>query len=820
MSGYDFAGETIGSYRIFERIGHGGMGRVYRGVHVHLDRVGAVKVMHGHLASDPDFEARFRREARAAASLEHPNIVAIHDFGEQDGLLYLIMELLTEGSVRTLLREQPAGTWLDQVAGIDLVRQAAEGLAHAHRQGMIHRDIKPENLLLKRIDDEPDEAASYVVKVADFGLARMAEGSTMTMSGTLMGTPPYMSPEQCQGFDLDPRSDQYSLGIVLYEVVTGRKPFEPNTPTEAAYKHVFVEPPSPTDFRPGLDGELIAVILRALSKRPDERFATTGEFVRALRSIQARLARVDLDPYTSPPHGIATMPYVEPRPVGLDTNLSSGAMTDSPTVATPVVGIMTAPQVISDPKIEFSLDRTAFTVTPGEPASVRGFVANHGVAPAQLALAIRGLPAEWVRISTPSIMLDPGEQTTVDVWIDIPPAAEEVSGQYAVTVSLRADDHADDIATTTARLELLPPPSPLVVVPRRPRDAREAEYEVRLRHDGGQLERYALLFESDTDALNHRLEPDLVALDSGATATAALSIKTRPYRFGPARQHPFTIVAEGRESGVRRDAAGVFQQTSLIPLWAPAVLAVALIIVALVLSTILGGGGGESVAAAAPRIEGVTIDPPNPVAGQPVTIHWEVIDADQIDIVPLVTGLDPSTGSYTFPNGIDGGGDLTLVASNDDGTAEERVPLSIAAETATVTPTEAVSPSVTSEPTTARTVTATWTPTNRPIVTRTPTATATVTQTATPDPTQTSTPEPTPTATPVPRPTNTPVPPPTNTPVPPPPTPTPVPPPPTNTPVPPPTPTPVPPTPTPYPTPPPVVDPTEPAEYPTPPPVG
>src|SRR5687767_12922169 len=105
MSGYDFVGETIGSYRILERIGHGGMGRVYRGVHVHLDRVGAVKVMHGHLASDPDFDARFRREARAAASLEHPNIVAIHDFGEQNGLLYLIMELLTDGSVRTLLRE-------------------------------------------------------------------------------------------------------------------------------------------------------------------------------------------------------------------------------------------------------------------------------------------------------------------------------------------------------------------------------------------------------------------------------------------------------------------------------------------------------------------------------------------------------------------------------------------------------------------------------------------------------------------------------------------------------------------------------------------
>jgi serine/threonine protein kinase len=810
MSGYDFVGETIGSYRIFERIGHGGMGRVYRGMHVHLNRVGAVKVMHGHLASDPDFDARFRREARAAASLEHPNIVAIHDFGEQDGVLYLIMELLTDGSVRTLLREQPAGTWIDQVVGIDLVRQAAEGLAHAHRQGMIHRDVKPENLLLKRVDTEPDQPASYIVKVADFGLARMAEGGTMTMSGTLMGTPPYMSPEQCQGHDLDPRSDQYSLGIVLYEVVTGRKPFEPNTPTEAAYKHVYVEPPSPTDFRPGLDAELIAVILRALSKRPDDRFPTTGEFVRALRSIQARLAQVDLDPYTSPPHGIQTLAYGEPGPAASETNLSSTSLTDSPTLATPVAGLMTAPPVASERKIALSLDRSVFTVTPGEPASVRGFVANHGALPAQLALAVRGLPAEWVRISTPSIALDPGQQSTVDVWIDVPSAAEEPSGPYAVTLSLRADDHAEDVATTTARLELLPPPAPLVVVPRRPRDARQAEYEVQLRHDGGRPERYALLFESDTDSLSHRLEPALVPLDPGASATVSLSIESRPYRFGPTRSHPFTVVAEGRESGVRRDAAGVFQQTSLIPLWAPAVVAVALIVAALLLSTVLGGDG-ESVAASAPIIEDVTIDPPNPVAGQPVTIHWAVAGADRIDIEPLVTGLDPSTGSYTFPNGINGGGDLTLVASNDDGSAEERVPLAFASETATVTPTAPASSTMTAESTTASTATATRPTTSRPVATPTPTATAT--QTATPTPT--NTPQPTPTTTPAP-PTNTPVPPPpTNTPVPPPP--------PTNTPVPPPPPptnTPVPPTPTPYPTPPPVVDPTEPAEYPTPPPVA
>jgi serine/threonine protein kinase len=252
ISAYDFVGETIGSYRILERIGSGGMGQVYRGVHLHLDRTVAIKVMHGHLASDPDFQARFRREARAAASLEHPNIVAIHDFGEQEGLLYLVMELLTDGSVRTLLRERSADTLHDVAAGIDLVRQAAEGLAYAHGRGMIHRDVKPENLLLKLIEDDTEQGSHYVVKVADFGLARLAESSTMTMSGTLMGTPPYMSPEQCQGHNLDSRSDQYSLGVVLYEAVAGRRPFEPKTPTEAAYQRAHPQR-APACIRPVSD---------------------------------------------------------------------------------------------------------------------------------------------------------------------------------------------------------------------------------------------------------------------------------------------------------------------------------------------------------------------------------------------------------------------------------------------------------------------------------------------------------------------------------------------------------------------------------------
>jgi hypothetical protein len=500
--------------------------------------------------------------------------------------------------------------------------------------------------------------------------------------------------------------------------------------------------------------------------------------------------------------------------------VTTGSLSGPATVATPLTALVSSPPAAqtmqaSTPSISFSLNGDEFAVTPGEPSSVKAIVTNHSAVTRRVALGVRGLPVDWVRVAPASIALDPGEQSEVDLWIDVPPDADAVSGSYAVSVGAQLDGQPDDVATTTARIDLLPPPPPLVVVPLHGSDANRAEYEVRLRHYGRTPEQYVLQVQSESGALGYQLDPEFVAIDAGATATASLSLQATPYRFGPAKSYPFTIVADAQQTGARREATGVFRQTGRIPLWAPALLAVVLLAAALLLSTVFGGSE-PSAAAAAPQIEGVTVDPQNPVAGQPVTIYWEVVDAERIDIRPLVNGLDPTTGSYTFPDGIDGGGDLTLVATNDSGSDEKAVPLAAIAKTPT--PTATLPSGVTPSPAKATTTEApSGTP--RPAATRqvAPTKTPTQAATNTPSPTPTSTPEPTATNTPVPQPTNTPVPPPTNTPVPPPPpTNTPVPPPPpppTNTPVP-------PPTPTPFPTPPPVADPTEPPEYPTPPPVG
>jgi Tol biopolymer transport system component len=285
----EWAGRTIGSYRIESALGTGGMGRVYRAVHVHLNRAVALKVLHEHLAFDETFQARFLREAQAVAALSHPNIVDILDFSHEQGLYYLVMELVPDGSLKSLLRDGPIPLDL----GIDLVRQAAEGLDYAHRQGMVHRDIKPDNLLLRR---DPVTGA-LIVKITDFGLARMTSGSTLTVTGQVMGTPAYMSPEQCQGLDLDGRSDLYSLGVVLFEVATGAVPFSSRSVSDAVYKHVYSPPPDPRSLRPDLPPQLAQIILRCLAKNPAERFATGRDLAIALASYPQMPAQ----PVVAPP---------------------------------------------------------------------------------------------------------------------------------------------------------------------------------------------------------------------------------------------------------------------------------------------------------------------------------------------------------------------------------------------------------------------------------------------------------------------------------------------------------------------------------------
>jgi serine/threonine protein kinase/photosystem II stability/assembly factor-like uncharacterized protein len=285
MNMMDWVGKTLGQYRIEAPLDAGGMGQVFLGKHILLDRSAAIKVMRADLADNPNFRRRFLQEAKAAALLKHPNIVEIYDFGEQGGHLYLVMEYIGDGSLRMLLRRRAGGQPWTISLGLELARQAAEGLAEADARGMVHRDIKPDNLLLNRLKrgGKPLEPEQYQLKISDFGLAQLAEGSGLTSTGAPMGTLAYMSPEQCLGAKLDGRSDLYSLGIALYQIATGYLPFQINNFEEAKHKHNSFAPLPPRQVRADVPPLVEEIILRCLAKKPEERYATGTELAQALQ---------------------------------------------------------------------------------------------------------------------------------------------------------------------------------------------------------------------------------------------------------------------------------------------------------------------------------------------------------------------------------------------------------------------------------------------------------------------------------------------------------------------------------------------------------
>jgi ligand-binding sensor domain-containing protein/tRNA A-37 threonylcarbamoyl transferase component Bud32 len=317
-------GQNLGPYRIIDQIGQGGMATVYKAYHAAMDRYVAIKVLPRQLAESPEFVGRFQQEARTIANLEHPHILPVHDYGESEGITYLVMRFLDAGT----LKERLQGS-APSLAEIDRIFiQLADALAYAHDHGVVHRDLKPSNVLVD---------ARGNLFLTDFGIAKLLEASPQfTSTGAMIGTPAYMSPEQAQGQKVDQRSDIYSLGIILYEMVTGRVPYEAETPLAVVLKHLNEPLPLPSSVKPDIPPSLERVILKALSKNPDDRFSSVAEFLTAWKEAFNR-AQSEAGTVSPPLRSGDLRRSTPPAPTEPATTMAASTVpaASAPTVAAP-----------------------------------------------------------------------------------------------------------------------------------------------------------------------------------------------------------------------------------------------------------------------------------------------------------------------------------------------------------------------------------------------------------------------------------------------------------------------------------------------------
>jgi serine/threonine-protein kinase len=289
----DLKGKTLGRYKLLEDIGQGGMSTVYRARDLDKEIEVAVKVLTPYVAQEPKFRARFDREIKLLKDLEHKNIVPVLNYGEEEGITYIVMPFYSGGTLQDQVDN--GGMGLDEVG--HFMTDVSAALEYAHEQGIVHRDIKPSNILL---DDDGQAMLS------DFGFAYVSETSHSLTGSVLIGTPAFMSPEQCRGEEVDPRSDQYSLGAVLYQLMTGRLPYDGDTPMSVVIKHISDPLPRPRYLNPHLPDMLEAVVLKAMAKDPEDRYESISE----MNAVFAAGLAEAVDPET----GLARPEYIGPAP--------------------------------------------------------------------------------------------------------------------------------------------------------------------------------------------------------------------------------------------------------------------------------------------------------------------------------------------------------------------------------------------------------------------------------------------------------------------------------------------------------------------------
>ncbi len=323
-------GQMLGPYRIISQVGRGGMANVYKAYQPSVDRYVAIKVLPSQLAESKEFATRFHQEARIIAMLEHPHILPVFDYGESDGVAYFVMRYLDAGTLRDRM-EVGRPLPLNEIDRI--FTQLAEALSYAHAHGVVHRDLKPANALIDSYGN---------IFLTDFGIAKLLESASprLTQTDAIMGTPAYISPEQAQGNPVDQRSDIYSLGIILYEMATGRVPFVADTPLAVLFKHISDPLPPPSSVKSDIAEPIEQVILKALAKDPQDRFATASDFVAAWKHALEQMHAPRPAPEPAPPTIVHPEPPPPVKPMDIKPTPTKKAETKSSTPVGWIVGCL------------------------------------------------------------------------------------------------------------------------------------------------------------------------------------------------------------------------------------------------------------------------------------------------------------------------------------------------------------------------------------------------------------------------------------------------------------------------------------------------
>lgn len=535
----NLVGKQIEHYRIEALIGSGEIGTVYRATDLIGNQMVAFKMIHQQLAQSVVFQQRFIREAQTITQLKHPSIIPIHSFNKQEENLYIVMELVAGGSLHAHMeRYQAQNQLVDMEQGLLLMAQVAEALGHAHRHGLVHGVLKPENVLIKHASDPAKPGLQALV--GDLGLSSLLDRDVFTQMNAFRSVWPYLSPEQVSGRYVDGRSDIYAMGVILYEMATGRLPFRIQSVTDAVLAHTRQQPPRPQQIQPKLSHKVEAIILRALEKDPEARFPTAELMGMALRDAAAALALA----HTPVLNGKADArddetDADEPRPRSGTNPLSdrTGPLNRGGTQRYSTSGQLSV--VVNPVNVE---------VTPGETTDIRVDVFNRGSDQERFQFRLQGLPVEWVTLSRDSVELEAGGRETFTLTIHPPQDSTARSGLHRYHLLVNSESDSEELAAVTGVLTVKT--FARFITSMRPRAlVNQGTCYVWIENEGNFETSYTVTGRAgDENIVFEHITPRLnIGPGEEAMATIEVGVKEKPY-IGNPEQYPFQIKVDTASS--------------------------------------------------------------------------------------------------------------------------------------------------------------------------------------------------------------------------------------------------------------------------------